>query len=76
LLFFRLRKSFLAHDYVTIILFRRVNPPPGRGASPVGTYTIFYRLQPNVAFRLAALGNKFTVSFGRKDDLPGCVLPR
>jgi hypothetical protein len=64
------RKSFLTQDYVTSILFRlqRVNPPPGRGASPVATYTIFYRLQPNVAFRLAALGSKLTVSFGRKDD--------
>jgi hypothetical protein len=64
------RKSFLAKEYVTSILFRlqRVNPPPGRGANPVATYTILYRLQPQISFRLVAAGKPLTVKFARKDD--------
>lgn len=62
------RKAFLTKEYVTSILFRlqRVNPPPGRGASPVATYTILYRIQPNIAFRTTTLSSKLTVTFARK----------
>lgn len=63
------RKSFLAKEYVTSILFtlQRVNPPPGRGASPVATYTILYRLQPQISFRVEGLSSKLSVIFKRKD---------
>jgi hypothetical protein len=61
-------KSFLTHDYVISILFRlqRANPPPGRGASPVATYTVFYRLQPKVNFQLTTVKSKLAISFARK----------
>lgn len=61
------RKSFLTKDYVTSILFRlqRVNPPPGRGASPVATYTIHYRLQPGIQYRSRIVSGLLTTSFTR-----------
>ena len=61
------RRSFLTRNNVTSILFRLqiVNPPPGRGASPVATYTIHYRV--NHWYWIAAIIGKLANPFVRKD---------
>jgi hypothetical protein len=61
------RRSFLTRDNVTSILFRLqlVNPPPGRGASPVATYTIHYRV--NRWYWIVGAIGKLVSPFVRRD---------